>query len=130
MKHKQNRIGPDGMFIPSEKQILLVQEMIDGKGKATISAFCKNIDITRKTYYNWFDDTDFCIWFNKEWEMAMAKKVTWLDRVGLNNAPKDFRYWEALQMKYGKFRRGGDVTSGGDPVSININYGDKPTDES
>lgn len=98
-------------FVPSEKQIALLREMIDGEGKPTITAFCAGAEISRQTYYDWFADDSFVKWFNHEWEMAMAKKVTWLDRVGLQKSVIDFRYWEALQMKYGKFRRREDVTS-------------------
>lgn len=93
------------MFKPSEKQIDLVRVMLDPEVKPTITAFCQEIGIDRKTYYNWFDNEEFVEWFNREWDLAMAKQVSWLDRVGLMKSPKDFRYWEAMQMKYGKYAR-------------------------
>ena len=85
--------------------INLLRAMLDVDVKPTITAFCEKAEIDRGTYYNWFDNPQFVEWFNKEWELAMAKQVSWLDRVGLQKSVKDFRYWEALQMKYGKFSR-------------------------
>lgn len=117
-------------FVPSEKQIELLRVMIDGTGKPTITAFCEEAGIDRSTYYRWFDSSDFVAWFNKEWERAMAKKVTWLDRVGLMKSTKDFRYWEALQMKYGKFSRKEDITSNGKDITsvkVEIIDGDRDT---
>lgn len=92
-------------FRPTDKMINLLRVMLDIDVEPTITAFCKAADINRSTYYAWFDDPDFVGWFNREWEMAMARQVSWLDRVGLQKSVKDFRYWEALQMKYGKFSR-------------------------
>lgn len=107
-------------FKPSEKQIDLLRVMLDPEVKPTITAFCAKVDIARKTYYEWFDNEQFVTWFNAEWERAMAKQVSWLDRVGLMKSPKDFRYWEAMQMKYGKFSKRMDVTSGGEAVKAGI----------
>lgn len=112
------------MFKPSPKQIDLLRVMLDPEVKPTITAFCKEINIDRGTYYNWFDDDKFVEWFNKEWERAMAKQVSWLDRIGLMRSPKDFRYWEAMQKKYGKLEDKLNIkTDGTDLDKILSKYG-------
>ena len=119
------------MFIPSEKQIELLRVMVDGTGKPTITAFCEEAGINRDTYYNWFDNPEFVGWFNREWEVAMAKKITWLDRIGLQKSPTDFRYWEALQMKYGKFSRRNDITTDNQPITaVKVEFINGSKDES
>lgn len=95
----------DKKFKPTKQMINLLRVMLDVDVKPTITAFCEKAGISRETYYNWFENEDFVKWFNLEWELAMAKQVSWLDRVGLQKSVKDFRYWEAMQMKYGKFKR-------------------------
>lgn len=106
-------------FKPKERQIALIRAMLDPEVKPTITAFCEEAGIDRKTYYNWFDNDEFVEWFNREWERAMAKQVSWLDNVGLKKSVKDYRYWEAMQMKYGKFSRKEDSRVDGD-ININI----------
>ena len=39
-----------------------------------------------------------------------------LDKVGIMKSVKDFRYWEAMQMKYANFRRKEDVTSNNEKI--------------
>lgn len=107
-------------FIPNEKQIELLKVMIDGQIKPTITAYCEEVGIDRKTYYNWFDNDAFVEWFDKEWERAMKRKISWLDRVALSKAPSDFRYWEALKMEYGKLRRKSDVTTDNEKLDAGI----------
>lgn len=95
----------DTPFKPTENMIKFLRAKLDVEVSPTITAECEAAGIDRGTYYRWIEDARFVEWFNKEWELAMTKQVSWLDKVGLMKAPKDFRYWEALQMKFGKYTR-------------------------
>jgi len=92
-------------FKPSPKMIELLRAKLDIEVKPTITAECEKIGIDRSTYYNWFEDVRFVEWFNKEWEEGMAKMIPYLDKVGLQKALQDFRYYELLQMKFGNYKR-------------------------
>lgn len=96
---------PNTPFKPTEQMIKLLRAKLDVEVSPTITAECKDAGIERSTYYGWLEDARFVAWFNKEWETAMSKQVSWLDKVGLMKSPKDFRYWEAMQMKFGKYSR-------------------------
>lgn len=95
----------DIVFKPTKSQIKLITVLLDDSIEPTITATCKAIGINRSTYYRWMDSPEFVAWFNQAWDIAMARQVPWLDKIGYLKSPDDFRYWEALQMKYGKFKR-------------------------
>lgn len=92
-------------FKPSPDQIALLKAWASPEQKPTITAICETVGISRTTYYKWFADDEFVNWFNEQWDIAMAKTKPYLDNVGLKKAVSDFRYWEAMQMKYHKFKR-------------------------
>ena len=48
----------------------------------------------------------------------MTRVRTQLDIIGMDMAKKDFRYWEAMQIKYGGYEKMG---SKGSKLEINMN---------
>ena len=44
-------------------------------------------------------------WFVEEFKKGMADLEPFMDKVGVMRGMKDFRYWEAMQMKHYKFTR-------------------------
>ena len=92
-------------FKPTEQMIKLVEARLSPEIAPTITAECKYAGISRQTYYNWFDNEEFVNWYSREFEKGMGKMMSWLDKVGLMKSTKDFRYWEALQMKYAKYSK-------------------------
>jgi hypothetical protein len=79
--------------------------MADVEVKPTITAWCKEIKVNRATYYNWMATDGFLEWLEMEWEKAMKKTKPFLDNIGLRNSPKNYKYWEAMQMIYHGFAR-------------------------
>ena len=96
---------PTTPFKPTSKMIDLLRAKLDIEVKPTITAECEKIGIERSTYYDWFEDARFVAWFNKEWQEGMAKMTPYLDKVGMQKALQDFRYYELLQMKFGNYKR-------------------------
>ena len=92
-------------FKPTNNMIRFLQVKLDPSVKPTITAECKEAGISRETYYRWFENPDFLEWFEREFTKGMAKMIPYLDKVGMMKAVKDFRYWEAMQMKYGAYAR-------------------------
>lgn len=85
---------------PKKKMVDLLNAMADPTIKPTITAWCEEIEIDRKTYYNWYEQKEFVEWINKEWQIAMKNLKPYLDNIALKKAAKDFKYWEALQKMY------------------------------
>jgi hypothetical protein len=92
-------------FVPQPKHYNLLYAVVDPTVKPTISAWCKAADISRPTYYKWLEDEEFYAWFEPERARLMKRNKAYLDNIGLKLAAKDFRYWEALQMMYGDYKR-------------------------
>lgn len=103
-------------FEPTDRQLALLRARLDVEIKPTITAECKEAGIDRGTYYDWMKNPDFVEWFNNAWKESQKKLESWLDKVGYLKAMKDFRYWEALQMKYHKYSRKNDLTSEGEQI--------------
>ena len=99
-------------FVPSKSHIALLRAKLDPTIKPTITAECQEAGIDRGTYYNWFEKDDFVEWFNKEFSRGMGKLIPYLDKVGVMKATKDFKYWEAMQMKYGDHAYKSEVKDG------------------
>lgn len=104
-------------FRPNPRQIELVRTLADPTIKPTITAVCAEVGIARKTYYEWFDDPRFVTWFNDAWTQEMERAKSYLDNIGLKKALSDYRYWEAMQMMYGKFAKKADITTAGEKIS-------------
>lgn len=107
-------------FRPTKRMVALIRIMAETDGKPTITEWCEKAGINRGTYYLWFEKQEFVEWFNKEWQQYMERSIPYLDTVGLRKAVKDYRYWEGMQMKYGKFSKKADITSGEEPIKLII----------
>lgn len=103
MKKKVNK--KPTKFKPNKRQIALLRAWANPEQKPTITAICETVGINRTTYYVWFSNDDFVEWFEKEWRRAMKDMEPYLDNIGLKKAVKDYKYWEAMQMKYLNFTR-------------------------
>jgi len=71
----------------------------------------------RKMTYQWERKDGYKEWVKETWEAYMEDIKPWLDKVGLRRGVKDFRYWEAMQMKYANYKRKSDVTSDNKPIN-------------
>ena len=60
--------------------------------------------IDRASWNAWIKNEKFIEWWNKEWGKAMRAAKTYLDKIGLENAKTDFRYWEAMEKMYGGYQ--------------------------
>ena len=56
-------------------------------------------------------------WVDEIWKSSMRNTKPWLDKVGLRRGVRDFRYWEAMQMKYANYKRKSDVTTDDKPIN-------------
>ena len=108
------------LFKPNEKQLLWLETAANLDVKPTILAISQKSGIDRRFWYDWIERDDFVDWWNKAWDKVMQRHNWWLDRVGLAKSMKDYRYWEAMQMKYSKFRQKVDHTSDGEKITFGI----------
>ncbi len=58
----------------------------------------------RNKWLSWQKNPQFVKWWNENWNKVMRAAVTYLDKVGLELARTDCRYWEAMQKKYGGYQ--------------------------
>ena len=61
-----------------------------------ISTAC---NISRQTWYRWWQDNNFRIWFNDNWESSVKHFGWYLDLIGLRKSESDYRYWAYMQEK-------------------------------
>lgn len=115
-------------FVPSRKQVELLNAMIDIEVPSTVTGICKHIGISRSTYYEWIKNKDFKKWFSKNHALSCAMSVAMLDKIAFSKAGEDFRYMELLQIKYGGYKRNGDVNTGDKPTDYTIEIIDKTED--
>lgn len=95
----------EDLFKPNKKQIAFLKAKLDPQVRPTIEEECKEAGINRQTYYNWLKKPGFLNWLRREFKKGMKDNMIYLDKLGMALAVKDFRYWEALQMKYSGYSK-------------------------
>lgn len=121
-------------FTPSIDQILYLKAWLDPETPPTRAGACarvftysrelsiklsyQNEESLRNATYRWDDDPGYIAWWNKEYPNQMARNEKYLDSIGLKKAVEDFRYWEAMQIKYANYKRKSDITSNDEPIAI------------
>lgn len=71
----------------------------------------------RKMTYEWENKVGYKEWVKEYWGKLMEESKPLLDKIGLQRGVKDFRYWEAMQMKYANYKRKSDVTTDDKPIN-------------
>lgn len=71
----------------------------------------------RREVYKWENKKGYKEWSIKNWNKLMVESKPLLDKVGLRRGIRDFRYWEAMQMKYANYKRKSDVTTDDKPIN-------------
>lgn len=71
----------------------------------------------RKMTYQWENKEGYRDWVKQVWASSMEDMKPWLDKVGLRRGVRDFRYWEAMQMKYANYKRKSDITTDDKPIN-------------
>jgi len=107
-------------YKPTRTQLLWLEKALDPEVQPTITAIAKAVGVKRANWYLWQEKEGFQEWWAGAWEEAMNKNKWWLDKVGLRKSIDDYRYWEAMQMKYAQFmrREGHDFTSKGEKIGF------------
>ena len=88
-------------YEPSPCQVEYLKAAISigtNKNKAEVARVA---EVRRQNWWEWLKVPGFYEWFMVEFKRAMASMVYELDLIGLQMAEKDFKYWEAMQQKYG-----------------------------
>lgn len=99
----------------SKKAIELMQQ--DGVTEV------ENWETLRQYTYRWDKIEGYREWRDKFWDELMRGGQQFLDKVGIMKSVKDFRYWEAMQMKYANFRRKEDITTDNEKIdSITVKF--------
>lgn len=106
---------------PTDEMIRVLEEALDPDNNAFISTWFKKAGVDRTKWYDWNKKPMFVSWWNEEWKKGMERLEPYLDKIGLIKAMKDYRYFEAMQMKYHKFSRREEVkTESEDKLIIDL----------
>lgn len=106
---------------PTDNQIKVLQAALSPETQPTISAWFREAGVGRENWYDWNKNPEFVSWWNEEWKKGMERLEPYLDKIGLIKAMKDYRYFEAMQMKYHKFSRREEVkTESEDKLIIDL----------
>lgn len=107
-------------FKPTEKMLRWLEAALDPGVKATAADISRATNINVNTWRTWRESPTFIKWWNEKWNEAQRNLVWQLDKIGWDRAKKDFKYWEALQIKFGGLKKTVELESGGQPFSAGI----------
>ncbi len=77
-----------------------LEAALDPDVPATISATARAAGVHRRSWPLWKRKEDFSRWFRGKWHESSASLVWILDKIGIEKARKDYRYWDAMERKY------------------------------
>lgn len=95
---------------PTEAQRKYLEVTADPNTPTELTKVADIVGVNRGTIYGWMRTDAFMDWYATEWQAKMSRAIPYLDKIGLKKAEKDFRYWEAMQIKYGGYSRVSDST--------------------
>ena len=108
-------------FKPTQEMERVYLAYCDMEVKPTIKARMEEAHVERTKWYDWLKIEGFLEWWYEQTEAFMERSLSELNKIAYMKAGSDFRYMELLQMKYGKFRRTGDITTDRKSINTNIN---------
>jgi hypothetical protein len=76
-----------------------------GLADLSIKEICKKMHMAYSTYTGWTLSKGFNEWFSNEWVKVMQNSVYQLDKIGIQQGKKNFKYWEVMQVKYGGYSK-------------------------
>ncbi len=94
------RPGCDKFYQTRAMQAFL-DAALDPDVPATVAATAKAAGIDRDNWWLWKREANFRRWFQSAWSENCGSLKWILDKIGIEKARKDFRYWDAMQRKYG-----------------------------
>jgi hypothetical protein len=92
-------------FKPNKQQLAWLKSALDPTVQPTIKAIAADCGVNRENWYKWLRNPKFVEWFSSAWKKGMERTEWFFDKVGMVQATKDYRYFEAMQMKYHKFKK-------------------------
>lgn len=81
--------------------------------------------LTRELWYTWIKNPKFNDWFLAEWNQIMRSYGPALDVMGLDNAKRDFRYWESMQKRVGNLQDTPNLTQINTKMEVTFEKDDK-----
>ncbi len=87
-------------FRPTPAQQAFLEAALDPKVKRTIRAISRAARVHESSWRLWKRNPAFLAWYRDAWESGVAHSAWLLDKIGLEKARTDFRYWQAMQQKY------------------------------
>lgn len=103
-------------FKPTDAMVKVLQAFCDMDTAPSISARMDKASVSRTLWYEWIKTPGFMEWWETETTNYMQSYIGELLKIGIMKSPKDFRYWEAMMMKFGKYARKEDITSDGEKL--------------
>ena len=95
-------------FIPTPHMLVWLNTVIQSD-TYVVDEIARISGIAESTYYRWIKQPGFIEWFDNEWNKLLKIHAWQLDIIGMKNAKRDFKYWEAMQKRVGNLRDGKGV---------------------
>jgi len=86
-------------YEPTPKQLKLLEAYLNPDIAASVTAVCKDADVSRTTYYEWMKDEAFCEWFWDEFNRHKTHIRAQLVKIGVRRAKEDHRYWADMMRR-------------------------------
>lgn len=110
-------------FVPTDRMLDFLKSALDPEVGTSIVAISNASGVARSRWYDWQEMEGFKEWFGNAFRAGMKHTEWYLDKIGLEMAKKDYKYFEAMQAKYHNFtsRDEGKIT-----LEIKRSVEDKP----
>jgi hypothetical protein len=79
------------------------------ENKPTITARMDAAGVSRTLWYEWIQKPGFSAWWKAETEKFLENTMSDLFKIGYLKSASDYRYFEAMIMRFGGFSRKGEV---------------------
>ena len=90
------QIAVQKRYRPEPDMLKVFEEAIRSGSGHDPRKWCEKTGVEYKDWKNWIQRVGFSEWWNKEWDKALQKMKPRLEKIGMEKAEEDFRYWKVM----------------------------------
>jgi len=105
-------------FKPTVTMLKWFAAAVNPDVKSNLVSISRESGVSEQQWHEWAKDPVFNEWWNKEWLKEQKKMIWKLDKIGWDKSRSDFKYWQAMQIKFGGMKDPTQQEVGG--LSANI----------
>lgn len=91
------------IFTPTDNQLKWLDTALQIESDS-ITDISEQCGLDRSCWYDWNKKPEFRAWYIAEWNERIKIIGVQLDKMGIKNARRDYKYWEAMQKRVGNLK--------------------------